>query len=78
MKEKVEQALTKIRPALQADGGDVELVDVDANGVVTGRAQGSAARGLAPPEVERKAVAHAHHPGHGHTGVAPDDLLGVG
>lgn len=28
MKEKVEQALNKIRPSLQADGGDVELVDV--------------------------------------------------
>ena len=28
MKEKVEQALAKIRPALQADGGDVELVEV--------------------------------------------------
>jgi Fe-S cluster biogenesis protein NfuA len=28
MKEKVQAALDKIRPALQADGGDVELVDV--------------------------------------------------
>ena len=28
MREKVEEALAKIRPALQADGGDVELVDV--------------------------------------------------
>ena len=28
MKEKVEAALNKIRPMLQADGGDVELVDV--------------------------------------------------
>lgn len=28
MKEKVKAALEKIRPALQADGGDVELVDV--------------------------------------------------
>ena len=33
MKEKVEAALGKIRPALQADGGDVELVDVS-GGVV--------------------------------------------
>ena len=33
MKEKVEAALAKIRPALQADGGDVELVDVE-EGVV--------------------------------------------
>ena len=29
MKEKVEAVLAKIRPALQADGGGVELVDVD-------------------------------------------------
>ena len=28
MKEKVEAALGKIRPALKADGGNVELVDV--------------------------------------------------
>lgn len=36
MKEQVEQALDQIRPALQNDGGDVELVDVDeATGVVT-------------------------------------------
>lgn len=41
MKEKVEQALTKVRPALQADGGDVELVDVDANGVVKVRLTGA-------------------------------------
>ena len=34
MKEKVEAALAKIRPALQADGGDVELVSVN-DGVVS-------------------------------------------
>ena len=34
MKEKVAQVLDEIRPALQADGGDVELVDVTADGVV--------------------------------------------
>jgi len=28
MREKVEAALSRIRPVLQADGGDVELVDV--------------------------------------------------
>jgi len=33
VKEKVEAALAKIRPALQADGGDVELVAVE-EGVV--------------------------------------------
>jgi Fe-S cluster biogenesis protein NfuA len=40
MKEKVEVALNKIRPALQADGGDVELVDV-ADGVVKVRLTGA-------------------------------------
>jgi Fe-S cluster biogenesis protein NfuA len=34
LKEKVEQALEKIRPALQRDGGNVELVDVTDDGVV--------------------------------------------
>ncbi len=33
MKEMVEKALEKIRPALQADGGNIELVDVT-DGVV--------------------------------------------
>ena len=34
MKEKVEAVLQKIRPALQADGGDIELIDVDGNKVI--------------------------------------------
>lgn len=34
MREKVEQALEKIRPSLQADGGNVELVDVTDDGIV--------------------------------------------
>ncbi len=34
MKEKIEKALEKIRPRLQADGGNVELVEVTAEGVV--------------------------------------------
>jgi Fe-S cluster biogenesis protein NfuA len=34
MKEKVEATLGKIRPMLQADGGDVELVDVSPDGIV--------------------------------------------
>ena len=33
MRERIEAALDKIRPALLADGGDVELVDVS-DGVV--------------------------------------------
>ena len=43
MKEKVEEALKDIRPMLQADGGDIELVDVDADGVVKVRLQGACA-----------------------------------
>ena len=40
MKEKVQEVLDKIRPQLQADGGDVELVDVQ-EGIVQVRLQGS-------------------------------------
>ena len=40
MKEKVQEALNKVRPMLQADGGDVELVDVK-DGIVTVRLQGA-------------------------------------
>lgn len=40
MREKIEAALDKIRPALRADGGDVELVDVK-DGVVTVRLTGA-------------------------------------
>jgi len=41
MRKKVEAILDKIRPLLQADGGDVELVDVDKDGVVKLRLQGA-------------------------------------
>lgn len=41
MKEKVEQAIGKIRPALQADGGDIELVDVSEEGDVQVRLKGA-------------------------------------
>jgi Fe-S cluster biogenesis protein NfuA len=34
MREKVEAALNKVRPSLMADGGNVELVEVDPNGTV--------------------------------------------
>ena len=34
MKEEVQKAIEKVRPGLQADGGDVELVDVSEDGVV--------------------------------------------
>ena len=34
LKEKVENALQHVRPSLQADGGDVQLVEVDDDGMV--------------------------------------------
>ncbi len=34
LKESVQTALEEIKPALQADGGDVELVEVSEDGVV--------------------------------------------
>ena len=37
----VAAGLELIRPSLQADGGDVKLVDVDAEGVVTVELQGA-------------------------------------
>jgi Fe-S cluster biogenesis protein NfuA len=41
MKELVQKAIDKIRPNLQADGGDVELVDVSDGGVVSVRLTGA-------------------------------------
>jgi Fe-S cluster biogenesis protein NfuA len=40
MREKIEAAIGRIRPALQADGGDVELVEVK-DGVVSVRLTGA-------------------------------------
>lgn len=40
MKERVQQVIEKIRPLLQRDGGDIELVDV-VDGVVKVRLQGA-------------------------------------
>ena len=42
MREKVEEILNKIRPALKADGGDVELVDVK-DGIVSVKLTGHCA-----------------------------------
>ena len=41
MKEKVEKAIAKIRPHLQMDGGDIELVEVTKDGVVKVRLTGA-------------------------------------
>jgi Fe-S cluster biogenesis protein NfuA len=40
MKERVEEVLKEIRPSLQADGGDIELIDVN-DGVVKVRLMGA-------------------------------------
>ena len=40
-KKAVEEVLEGIRPALQADGGDVRLVDVSDDGVVAVELQGA-------------------------------------
>jgi Fe-S cluster biogenesis protein NfuA len=41
MRERVEAVMNEIRPMLQADGGDVELVDVTEEGVVKVRLTGA-------------------------------------
>ncbi len=41
MKEQVMKILETIRPSLQADGGDVELVEITEDGVVRVRLQGA-------------------------------------
>ncbi|MDH5542180.1 MAG: NifU family protein [Nitrospinota bacterium] len=40
MRERVAEVLEKVRPALQADGGDIELVDVQ-DGIVSVRLMGA-------------------------------------
>ena len=41
LKEKVEAVLDKVRPMLQRDGGDVELVEVQDDGIVKVRLTGA-------------------------------------
>jgi len=41
MKAEVEKVLEMVRPGLQADGGDVELVEVTEDGVVKVRLKGA-------------------------------------
>ena len=41
MKEQVEKVLEEIRPALQGDGGDVELVAIEDDGTVKVRLTGA-------------------------------------
>lgn len=41
LKSRIEEALSELRPHLQADGGDIEIIDIDSNGVVMLRFVGS-------------------------------------
>ena len=41
MEEQVKVALENVRPSLQADGGDVEFVSVDSEGVVSVKLTGA-------------------------------------
>ncbi len=41
IKEEVEKILAKIRPAIQADGGDVELVNIREDNVIEVRLKGA-------------------------------------
>lgn len=41
LKERVQNVLDRIRPQIQGDGGDVELVNIDENNVVTVRLTGA-------------------------------------
>jgi Fe-S cluster biogenesis protein NfuA len=41
LKEKVQRAIQDVRPSLQADGGDIELVSVDEAGTVKVRLTGA-------------------------------------
>ena len=43
MKEKVQKVIEEIRPMIQMDGGDIELVEVTDQGVVKGRLKGACA-----------------------------------
>jgi len=41
VRERVEAVLAKIRPSIQADGGDVELVEISEDNVVTVKLTGA-------------------------------------
>jgi len=43
LREEIEEVINEIRPRLRADGGDIELVDVDDEGVVKVKLKGACA-----------------------------------
>lgn len=59
MKEQIEAALDRVRPALRMDGGGIELVDIDeGTGVVKVRLQG-ACRGCPMSQITLKMAVEA-------------------
>jgi Fe-S cluster biogenesis protein NfuA len=43
MREDVQKVIDQLRPVLQSDGGDIELIDVSQDGIVTVRLSGACA-----------------------------------
>jgi Fe-S cluster biogenesis protein NfuA len=43
IKDKVQEVINEIRPNLQADGGDIELIDVTDDGIVKVKLRGACA-----------------------------------
>lgn len=41
LEEKVQKALAEVRPSLQADGGDIELIEVKEDGTVMVKLKGA-------------------------------------
>lgn len=41
LKEEIKKAIEEIKPLLKADGGDIELIDVDEEGVVKVKLRGA-------------------------------------
>jgi len=59
MEDEVRKALEEIRPMLQGDGGDVELVEVTEDGIVRVRLQG-ACRGCPMSQITVKSGIEQH------------------
>ncbi len=41
LRDRVTKVINQLRPAIQSDGGDLEFVDMDANGIVQVRLHGA-------------------------------------
>jgi len=58
LRQRVVDVIERLRPAIQDDGGDVELVDVDAQGVVRVRLSGAC---IGCPSAESTLTAGIEH-----------------